>query len=69
MVRRVRSRNHYGEQRIFTVRSIVAAITVTVLLLTVASRLFFLRCCATTTRPNSPRAIAWHRTPFPPAEA
>ena len=43
MVRRVRIKDHYGEQRIFTIRSIVAAIFVTCLLLTVASRLFYLQ--------------------------
>ena len=43
MPRRVRIKDHYGEQRIFTIRSIVAAITVTCLLLTVASRLFYLQ--------------------------
>ncbi len=43
MVRRVRIKDHYGEQRIFQIRSIVAAIVVGVLLLTVAGRLFFLQ--------------------------
>ena len=43
MVRRVRIKDHHGEQRIFTIRSVVAASLVTVLLLTVAARLFFLQ--------------------------
>jgi penicillin-binding protein 2 len=43
MVRRVRIKDHWGEQRIFAIRSIVAAICVGVLLLTVASRLFYLQ--------------------------
>lgn len=43
MVRRVRIKDHWGEQRIFTIRSIVAAVLVGVLLLTVASRLFYLQ--------------------------
>lgn len=43
MVRRVRIKDHFGEQRIFTIRSIVASICVSVLLLTVASRLFYLQ--------------------------
>ena len=43
MVRRVRIKDHWGEQRIFTIRSIVAAVGVAVLLLTVASRLFYLQ--------------------------
>ena len=43
MVRRVRIKDHFGEQRIFTIRSIVAAVTVCVLLLAVASRLFYLQ--------------------------
>ena len=43
MVRRVRIKDHYGEQRIFALRSIVAAVVVSVLLLSVASRLFYLQ--------------------------
>ena len=43
MVRRVRINDHWGEQRIFAVRSIVAAVCVSLLLLTVASRLFYLQ--------------------------
>lgn len=43
MVRRVRIKDHWGEQRIFTIRSIVAGVIVAVLLLTVASRLFYLQ--------------------------
>ena len=43
MVRRVRIKDHWGEQRIFTIRSIVAAVCVSVLLLAVASRLFYLQ--------------------------
>jgi penicillin-binding protein 2 len=43
LVRRVRIKDHYGEQRIFALRSIVAAVVVSVLLLSVASRLFYLQ--------------------------
>ncbi len=43
MVRRVRIKDHWGEQRIYTIRSIVAAVMVAVLLLTVAARLFYLQ--------------------------
>ncbi|HUX72930.1 MAG TPA: penicillin-binding protein 2 [Steroidobacteraceae bacterium] len=43
MVRRVRIKDHWGERRIFTVRSIVAGVIVALLLLTVASRLYFLQ--------------------------
>jgi penicillin-binding protein 2 len=43
VVRRVRIKDHWGEQRIFTIRSVVAAVVVSVLLLTVASRLFYLQ--------------------------
>src|SRR5580658_8282585 len=43
MVRRVRIKDHWGEQRIFTIRSVVAAVVVGVLLLTVAFRLFYLQ--------------------------
>jgi penicillin-binding protein 2 len=43
VVRRVRIKDHWGEQRIFTIRSIVSAVCVGVLLLTVASRLFYLQ--------------------------
>ncbi|GAC1672650.1 MAG: penicillin-binding protein 2 [Steroidobacteraceae bacterium] len=43
MVRRVRIKDHWGEQRIFALRSIVAAVCVGLLLLTVASRLFYLQ--------------------------
>jgi penicillin-binding protein 2 len=41
--RRVRIKDHWGEQRIFTLRSIVAGVLVATLLLTVASRLFYLQ--------------------------
>ena len=43
MVRRVRIKDHFGEQRIFSIRSIAAAVCVSVLLMTVASRLFYLQ--------------------------
>ena len=43
MVRRVRIKDHYGEQRIFWIRSIVAVVLVSALLLTVAARLFYLQ--------------------------
>ena len=43
MVRRVRIKDHWGEQRIYTVRSIVAAVIVGLLLMTVGARLFYLQ--------------------------
>jgi penicillin-binding protein 2 len=43
MLRRVRIKDHWGEQRIFTIRSIVAGVIVGVALIAVASRLFFLQ--------------------------
>jgi penicillin-binding protein 2 len=43
MVGRVRIKDHWAEQRIFTLRSIVAGILAVVLLLTVAGRLFYLQ--------------------------
>ena len=43
MVGRVRIKDHWAEQRIFTLRSVVAGILVAVLLLTVAGRLFYLQ--------------------------
>ena len=43
MVRRVRIKDHWGEKRIFTVRSIVAGVVVATLLLSVAARLFYLQ--------------------------
>jgi hypothetical protein len=44
MVRRRQSRikNYFAENRLFTVRSIVAGVIAAVLLLTVAGRLFYL---------------------------
>jgi penicillin-binding protein 2 len=41
--RRVRIKDHWAEQRIFTIRGIIAGITVAVLLLSVAARLFYLQ--------------------------
>lgn len=43
MVNRVRIKDHWAEQRIFTLRSIVAGVLVIALLLTVAGRLFYLQ--------------------------
>jgi penicillin-binding protein 2 len=43
MVNRVRIKDHWAEQRIFTLRSIVAGVLVVVLLLAVAGRLFYLQ--------------------------
>jgi penicillin-binding protein 2 len=43
MVSRVRIKDHWAEQRIFTFRSIVAGVLVAALLLTVAGRLFYLQ--------------------------
>ena len=43
MIRRVRIKDHWGERRVFTIRSIVAGVLVAVLLSTVAARLFYLQ--------------------------
>ena len=43
MVRRVRIKDHYAEQRIFSIRGIVAGFFVAAMLLTVAFRLFYLQ--------------------------
>ncbi len=43
MPRRVRIKDHFAEQRIFTIRSIVAGCLVACLLIAVASRLFYLQ--------------------------
>ena len=43
MVRRVRIKDHYAEQRIFSIRGIVAGVAVAFLLMAVAGRLFYLQ--------------------------
>jgi penicillin-binding protein 2 len=43
MPRRVRIKDHWAEQRIFTVRGVIAGVSVCLLLLTVAARLFYLQ--------------------------
>jgi len=43
VARRVRIKDHWIEQRIFSLRSIIAGVFVTLLLLTVAARLFYLQ--------------------------
>jgi penicillin-binding protein 2 len=43
VIRRVRIKDHWGERRVFTIRSIVAGVLVAVLLLTIAARLFYLQ--------------------------
>jgi len=43
LVRRVRIKDHWAEQRIFAIRGIVAGVIVAVMLLTVAVRLFYLQ--------------------------
>ena len=43
MVRRVRIKDHYAEQRIFSIRGIVAGVIVAFLLMSVAGRLFYLQ--------------------------
>jgi penicillin-binding protein 2 len=43
LVRRVRIKDHWAEQRIFAIRGIVAGVIVAVMLLTVAARLFYLQ--------------------------
>ncbi len=43
MVRRVRIKDHWAEQRIFSLRSIIAGALVALMLMTVAARLFYLQ--------------------------
>ncbi len=43
MVRRVRIKDHWAEQRIFTIRGVVATVVIVLLLCTVAARLFYLQ--------------------------
>ncbi len=67
MPRRVRIKDHYAEQRIFTIRGIVAGIVVGVLLLTVASRLFYLQVLRHDYYAELSQGNRVHTDPIPPS--
>ena len=67
MPRRVRIKDHYAEQRIFTIRGIVAGIVVAVLLLTVASRLFYLQVLRHDYYAELSQGNRVHTDPIPPS--
>ena len=67
MFRRVRIKDHWGERRVFTIRSIVAGIVVAVLLLTVAARLFYLQVVRYTYYTDLSQGNRVRVEPIPPA--
>lgn len=67
MVRRVRIKDHFAEQRIFTIRSIVAGCIVAGLLLTVASRLFYLQVMRHAYYSELSQGNRVHIDPIPPS--
>jgi penicillin-binding protein 2 len=67
MPRRVRIKDHYAEQRIFTIRGIVAGVVVGVLLLTVASRLFYLQVLRHDYYAELSQGNRVHTDPIPPS--
>jgi penicillin-binding protein 2 len=67
MPRRVRIKDHYAEQRIFAIRGIVAGIVVGVLLLTVASRLFYLQVLRHDYYAELSQGNRVHTDPIPPS--
>ena len=67
MPRRVRIKDHYAEQRIFTIRGIVAGIVVGVLLLAVASRLFYLQVLRHDYYAELSQGNRVHTDPIPPS--
>ncbi len=67
MPRRVRIKDHYAEQRIFTIRGILAGIVVAVLLLTVASRLFYLQVLRHDYYAELSQGNRVHTDPIPPS--
>jgi penicillin-binding protein 2 len=67
MPRRVRIKDHYAEQRIFTIRGIVAGIVVGVLLLTVAARLFYLQVLRHDYYAELSQGNRVHTDPIPPS--
>ena len=67
MPRRVRIKDHWAEQRIFTLRGIVAGALVGVLLLTVASRLFYLTVLRHEYYAELSQGNRVHTDPIPPS--
>jgi penicillin-binding protein 2 len=67
LVRRVRIKDHFAEQRIFTIRSIVAGCMVAGLLLTVASRLFYLQVMRHAYYSELSQGNRVHIDPIPPS--
>ena len=67
MVRRVRIKDHFAEQRIFTIRSIVAGCIVAGLLLSVASRLFYLQVMRHAYYSELSQGNRVHIDPIPPS--
>ncbi len=67
MPRRVRIKDHWAEQRIFTIRGIVAGVIVGVLLLTVAGRLFYLQVIKHDYYAELSQGNRVHTDPIPPS--
>ncbi|MGO9425309.1 MAG: penicillin-binding protein 2 [Steroidobacteraceae bacterium] len=67
MPRRVRIKDHWAEQRIFTIRGIVAGVIVAVLLLTVAGRLFYLQVIKHDYYAELSQGNRVHTDPIPPS--
>ncbi len=67
MPRRVRIKDHWAEQRIFTIRCIVAGVIVAVLLLTVAGRLFYLQVIKHDYYAELSQGNRVHTDPIPPS--
>ncbi|MGO9515364.1 MAG: penicillin-binding protein 2 [Steroidobacteraceae bacterium] len=67
MPRRVRIKDHWAEQRIFTIRGIVAGIVIGVLLLTVAGRLFYLQVIKYDYYAELSQGNRVHTDPIPPS--
>ncbi len=67
MPRRVRIKDHCAEQRIFTIRGIVAGIVIGVLLLTVAGRLFYLQVIKYDYYAELSQGNRVHTDPIPPS--
>src|SRR5271163_3164322 len=67
MPRRVRIKDHWAEQRIFTIRGIVAGIVIGVLLLTVAGRLFYLQVVKYDYYAELSQGNRVHTDPIPPS--
>jgi len=65
--RRVRIKDHWAEQRIFTIRGIVAGVIVGVLLLTVAGRLFYLQVIKHDYYAELSQGNRVHTDPIPPS--